>query len=70
MTAREKIEELYTLYEDGSLKQPVSSYFYNGTTDVEIDGTVDTDTPGTYMVRYTYPDTAGYGVAILTVVVE
>ena len=38
--------------------------------DVEIDGTVDTDTPGTYMVRYTYPDTAGYGVAILTVVVE
>ena len=38
--------------------------------DVEIDGTVDTDTPGTYMVRYTYPDAAGHGVAILTVVVE
>ena len=38
--------------------------------DVTISGTVDTDTPGTYMVRYTYPDAGGYGIAILTVVVE
>jgi hypothetical protein len=38
--------------------------------DVDIDGTVDTATPGTYMVRYTYHDSNGYGVAILTVVVE
>ncbi len=38
--------------------------------DVVIEGTVDTDTPGTYMVRYTYPDADGDGISILTVVVE
>lgn len=38
--------------------------------DVVIEGTVDTGTPGTYMVRYTYPDVNGDGTSILTVVVE
>lgn len=40
------------------------------TSDVIIDGTVDTQTPGTYMVRYTYPNSNGNGISILTVVVE
>ena len=40
------------------------------TADVTIDGSVDTQTPGTYMVRYTYPSSNGKGISILTVVVE
>lgn len=38
--------------------------------DVEISGTVDTTTPGTYMVYYRYSDALGTGTAVLTVVVE
>lgn len=38
--------------------------------DVRIVGTVDTATPGTYTVRYTYPYESTSGSAILTVVVE
>lgn len=38
--------------------------------DVEISGAVDTSTPGTYMVHYTYPFGTTSGTSILTVVVE
>lgn len=38
--------------------------------DVQITGSVDTSTPGTYMVRYTYPYGTTSGTSILTVVVE
>ncbi len=38
--------------------------------DVKIVGTVDTATPGTYMVRYTYTHEGTSGYSILTVVVE
>lgn len=38
--------------------------------DVEITGTVDTSTPGTYLVRYTYPYETAPGTSVLTVVVE
>lgn len=37
---------------------------------VQISGSVDTNTPGTYMVRYTYPYNGTSGSSILTVVVE
>lgn len=45
----------------------------NGTGDLQdvvISGTVDTSTPGTYLVRYTYPYEGTSGCSILTVVVE
>lgn len=38
--------------------------------DVQITGSVDTFTPGTYTVRYTYPYGTTSGTSILTVVVE
>lgn len=38
--------------------------------DVEISGTVDTTTPGTYMVYYTYRSESYSGTSVLTVVVE
>ena len=38
--------------------------------DVSITGLVDTNTPGTYMVSYTYPYELTSGTSILTVVVE
>lgn len=38
--------------------------------DVQITGTVDTATPGTYMVTYTYPFETTSGTSVLTVVVE
>ena len=37
---------------------------------VKIDGTVDTSTPGTYMVYYRYPNDGTTSLAVLTVVVE
>lgn len=40
------------------------------TTDVQITGEVDTQTPGTYMVYYRYPHNGTVGLSILTVVVE
>ena len=39
-------------------------------TDVQITGSVDTETPGTYTVRYTYPYNGTSGSSVLTVVVE
>ena len=39
-------------------------------TDVQITGSVDTGTPGTYTVRYTYPYNGTSGSSVLTVVVE
>lgn len=38
--------------------------------DVRIAGSVDTDVPGTYTVRYTYPYESTSGSSILTVVIE
>ena len=38
--------------------------------DVQISGSVDTSTPGTYMVHYTYPLDTTSGTSVLTVVVE
>ena len=38
--------------------------------EVQISGSVDTSTPGTYMVHYTYPLDTTSGTSVLTVVVE
>lgn len=43
---------------------------YGFLSDVEITGTVDPSTPGTYMVFYTYRDEICTGTSILTVVVQ
>lgn len=68
----------YLLYLDqGSSFDPSDYVLYADTaaglvsrSQVKAEGTVDTDTPGTYFVHYSYNDGTATGTSILTVVVE
>ena len=72
-----KLSEYLVYLEQGSSFHAESYLVYVSTPDgigekdeVQITGSVDTSTPGTYMVHYTYPFGTTSGTSVLTVVVE
>ena len=72
-----RLSENLVYLDQGSSFNPKSYLAYVRTPDgigetdeVQITGSVDTATPGTYMIHYTYPFGTTSGTSVLTVVVE